>query len=123
MFPYYYKGGEIHALKYGSFGADEAAALAVMQAEEAFVAQPNRRLRIWVDFYETRLTETVLQAFVDSIKRLRPHIIKLAIVGCSSGARRRLQPMGKKPDGGVPGPIEFFDDPEDAKTWLVAEWV
>ena len=32
-FPYYYKGGEIHCLKFGGFLADEEALLTVMHAE------------------------------------------------------------------------------------------
>ena len=49
-FPYYYKGGEIHCLKYGGFFTDQEAVLTVMRAEEEFITQPNRQLRVWVDF-------------------------------------------------------------------------
>ena len=120
-FPYYYKGGEIHCLKYGSFFSDEEALFALMKAEEIFIAEPNRQLLIWVDFYETKLTDKVLSEFVESINRIRPHIIKLAIVGCSFWEKRRLSFIGKKSGKGLPTPTRFFTDPEDAKTWLVGE--
>lgn len=120
-FPYYYKGGEIHCLKYGSFFSNEEALFAVMKAEEAFIAKPNRRLLIWVDFYETRLTNRVLAEFAKSIKRIHPHIIKLAIVGCSFWEKQRLRRISKKSGDGLPASTQFFTDPEDAKTWLVSE--
>ncbi len=118
MFPYYYKGGEILGLHYGSFFSNEEALLATMKAEEDFIARPNRRLRVWVDFYETQLTDRTLGEFAASVDRLRPHLVKLAIVGCSFRDRWRLRQLGKAP---VPVPIKFFSDPEDAKTWLVDE--
>jgi hypothetical protein len=120
-FPYYYKGGEIHCLKYGSFFSDEAGLFALMKAEEAFIAKPEHRLLIWVDFYETRLTDRVLSEFAESINRLRPHIIKLAIVGCSFWEKQRLRRIEKKSGECLPAATQFFTDPEDAKTWLVSE--
>jgi hypothetical protein len=120
-FPYYYKGGEIHCLKYGSFFSDEEALFTVIKAEEAFIAKPNRRLLIWVDFYETRLTGRILSEFAGSMNRLRPHIIKLAIVGCSFWEKQRLRFIARKSGEGLPAPTHFFADPEDAKTWLVSE--
>lgn len=122
-FPYYYQGGEIHCLKYGSFFANETALFAVMKAEEKFIAQPNRRLRIWVDFYETQLTDAVVLEFVESMHRLGNHLIKLAIVGCSRKDSWRLQRVGRKAGGLASVPVRFFRDPEDAKTWLVRESV
>ena len=121
MFPYYYKGGEIHCLKYGSFFSDEEALFALMKAEEEFIAKPDRQLLIWVDFYETRLTNRVLSEFVKNIKRLRPHIIKLAIVGCSFWEKQRLRYIDNRSGDGLPKGTQFFKDPEDAKTWLVSE--
>ncbi len=122
MFPYYYKGGEILGSHFGSFFADEEGVLAVMKAEEEFIAQPNRRLRVWVDFYETQLTDRVLTEFVASVHRLRTHLVKLAIVGCSLKDQWRLRRLSKKSSSGFPVPVKFFSDPEDAKTWLVGEF-
>jgi hypothetical protein len=120
-FPYYYKGGEIHCLKYGSFHADEEALLAVMKAEEIFIANPNQQLLVWVDFYETKLTHEVLSEFSESMNRLRPHIIKLAIVGCSVWDQYRLYLLSREAGRELPTALKFFSDPEVAKTWLVSE--
>jgi hypothetical protein len=121
IFPYYYKDGEIHCLKYGSFFSDEEALFALMKAEEDFIMKPNRRLRIWVDLYETFLTEKVLNEFVENICQLNKHIIKLSIVGCSFTDKWRLRKLLKK--SGIESliVIKYFSDPEDAKTWLVRE--
>jgi len=121
MFPYYYKGGEIHCLKYGSFFADEEALMAVMKAEEDFIARRNRSLSIWVDFYETQLTDAVMLKFMESMKRLSTRIVKLAIVGCSSRDRRRMKRMGKQTGNEISVSVRYFRDPEDAKTWLVGK--
>ena len=119
--PYYYKGGEIHCFKFGSFHADEEALLAVMRAEEEFISRPNRELRIWVDLYETRLTDSILVELMRSVTRAHDHIIKLALVGCSLKTRWRLRFLGWKLGVGFTVPIRYFDDPEIAKTWLVGE--
>ncbi len=120
MFPYYYKGGEIHCLKYGSFSSNEEFLLAVMKAEEAFIVGLNRHLLIWVDFYETKLTNQVLVEFIESINRLRPNILKLAIVGTPFLSKLRFNQLRKKLGMQLPS-ARFFSDPEDAKTWLVSE--
>jgi hypothetical protein len=123
IFPYHYKGGTLHALKYGSFYADDAALLEIMKAEENFIMKPNRRLPIWVDFYKTNLSPKVLNAFIENISHLNKHkhITKLAIVGCSLLAKWRLRRLLKKSGISALLTIQYFSDPEDAKTWLVGE--
>jgi hypothetical protein len=121
LFPYYYKNGELFGLHYGSFFADEEAFLARMKAEEEFLLRANRPLPLWIDFYETKLTDRVLIEFSKSILRLQRQIPKLAIVGCSFKDRRRLHKLGKKFEIEFPMPVRFFSDPEVAKTWLVSE--
>lgn len=72
MFPYYYKGGEIHCLKYGSHYSDKGAC-----------------------------------------------IDKLSIVGLTRFNVWRLKRRMKK--SGIRLNISFYEDPEDAKTWLVSD--
>lgn len=120
-FPYYYKGGEIHALKYGSYFRREDDLLKVMKAEEEFIQKQHGRLRIWVDFYETTLSDRVINEFLESIERVDFSIIKLAIVGLVYSDRHRLNKCRKKLSIKITGPVKFFEDPEDAKTWLVSE--
>ncbi len=121
LFPYYYKGGEIFGIHSGSFHSDEEGLIALLKAEEEFLIEQNRRMRFWVDFYEDNLTDKVLTEFVASIDRLCPHLVKLAIVGCSWRDRRRLNQFFKKSGVKLPIPVKYFDDPEVAKTWLVHE--
>lgn len=82
-FPYYYKGGEIFGTHTGSYRSDEDALLAMLKAEEEFIAQRNRRLRVWMDFYEDELTDRVLREFLTTIDRLQPYLFRLALVGFS----------------------------------------
>jgi hypothetical protein len=121
IFPYYYKGGTLFGLHYGSFFKDEEALLARMRAEEEFISNSIRQTPLWIDFYETILTDKVLNEFSSSILRLQCHITKLAIVGCSFKDKRRLMNLGKKSGWEFPMPVKFFSDPEDAKTWLMSE--
>ena len=119
-FPYYYKGGEIHALKYGSYFNKEEDLLTLMKEEEIFIKQSNKRLPMWIDLYETNLTDRVLTGLISNIDRLENHIVKLAFVGCSFRDKRRLASLSKKLDAYIM-PHRYFKDPEDAKTWLVSE--
>ena len=121
IFPYYYKGGELFGLHFGSFFDDEERLLGLIKAEEEFMAKGNRALPLWIDFYETRLTDRILVEFSGFVDRLRELIPKLAIVGCSSRDKRRLVRLAKKSGVEFPMPLRFFNDPEVAKTWLMSE--
>ncbi len=120
-YPYYYKGGTLLGLHYGSFFKDEEALLARMRAEEQFITNSVRQTPLWIDFYETKLTDRILDEFSSSILRLQKHLTKLAIVGCSFWDKRRLMKLFKKSVREFPIPVRFFSDPEQAKTWLVSE--
>lgn len=120
VFPYYYKGGEIHALKYGSFYADEAAVIRLMAEEEAFLnGFTARRFRVWTDFYKTTLTGSLAEQYVAHIGRMGDKIIKMAIAGVSPQNRRLIKKLIRKAENFPP--YAFFSDPEDAKTWLVSD--
>ena len=49
LFPYYYKGGEIHCLKYGSKYKKYEELFELMRLEEEFIFKANKKLRIWID--------------------------------------------------------------------------
>lgn len=118
IFPYHYKGGEIHCLKYGSFHSNSESLFNLMKAEEAFILGQPRRLAVWVDFYETQLTKEVILEFAGNLARLQPHIRKLAVVG-DYFSRHRLHRYLRKQAGQFTVPIQYYSDPEEAKTWLV----
>lgn len=121
--PYYYMGGELHPLKYGSYFKDKEKLFAVIKAEEDFIlkssGQNNRR--IWIDLYETKLDDEVVDALATHIKIIRPKIYKLCFVGCSVFDRARLKRKMIEKQIGIANQSRFFSDPEKAKQWLVAE--
>jgi hypothetical protein len=121
IFPYPYKGGELFGLHFGSFHNDEDRLLALLKAEEQFMVGARCHLPVWMDLYETRLSDRVLTALAESIDRLQSHITRLALVGCSTRDQRRFRRVMQKLGNGFPGPLRFFDDPEKAKSWLVGE--
>ncbi len=121
MFPYYYKNGELFGMHLGSYFSNEEGVIAMMKAEEAFFISKHRPIGIWIDFYETKLTDRVIQAFVDMIEGMGPQVTKLGIVGCSLVARWKINRLIKKTNSLSSLPVKYFEDPEVAKTWLVSE--
>jgi hypothetical protein len=121
LFPYYYKNGEIFGVHYGSFFDHEEGLLSLMNAEEAFMKGQNCQLPLWIDFYETKLTDRILIEFLQSMDRLHHQIPKLAIVGCAWKDQWRIKQLRKKLDLELPALVKYFSDPEEAKTWLVSE--
>lgn len=121
LFPYGYKGGELFGLHFGSFHGDEDGLLALMKAEEEFMKGLHRHFPLWIDFYETKLTDTIWIEFLQSMFRLHERIIKLAIVGCSRRDKGRMTHIEKRLNIQLSIPVRFFDDPEVAKTRLVSE--
>jgi hypothetical protein len=119
MFPYYYKNGELFGAHYASFEKREQDLLTLMRAEEEFIVKQNHPLPYWVNFYGTKLTNTLSIEFMQSMNRLHKYIPKLAIVGCSFFEKRRMEKARKKSDVAIP--VRYFIDPEDAKAWLVNE--
>jgi hypothetical protein len=121
LFPYPYKGGELFGLHFGSFGANEDALISLMKAEGIFFTEQNHKLGVWIDFYQTRLSDRVISEFIEFLRMNRHHILRLALVGCSSKDQRRIN-LHIKDAGDFPSlPVRYFSDPEDAKTWLVSE--
>lgn len=119
IFPYYYKGGEIHCLKYGSKHKDQNKLFDVMRQEEAFILGINKKLKVWVDMYETKITKEVLDQLICNMNILKDHVDKLSFVGLSGMNRwklkRRLKSLG------MGQPVSFYADPEEAKTWLITD--
>ncbi|WP_240479845.1 hypothetical protein [Paenibacillus wynnii] len=119
LFPYFYKGGEIHCLKYGSKFKDYERLFEVMRLEEEFIYQNNKKLKIWIDLYETSITGEVLENLVNNLVNINDYIKKVSFVGLSGVSKWRLKREIKKLD--ISYPVSFFSDPEEAKTWLVSE--
>jgi hypothetical protein len=114
-------GGELHPLKYGSFHKDTNRLFAVIDAEEEFVlnspGQHNRR--IWIDLYETRLSNDVIAKLVSHLITISPKIFKLCLVGCSFLSKHKIIRQMKKQGLEIAPQVRFYSDPEVAKQWLV----
>jgi hypothetical protein len=121
MFPYYYKNGELFGLHLGSYFSDEDGVIAMMKAEADFFTRQHRRLGIWIDFYETKLTDRVIEEFIKMIEQMRPKLTKLGIVGASFIARWKINRLIRKTELLASLPVKYYEDPEEAKTWLVSE--
>ena len=122
LFPYYYKDGELFGMHLGSYFSDEEGVIAMMQAEETFFTVRHRPIGVWIDFYDTELTDRVIEAFVEMIEHMCPYVTKLAIVGPSFLARWKINKLIKKTECLSTLPVKYFEDPEEAKTWLVSEF-
>ncbi|WP_433923238.1 hypothetical protein [Paenibacillus taichungensis] len=119
LFPYYYKGGEIHCLKYGSKYKKYEELFELMRLEEEFIFKANKKLKIWIDLYETSITEMVLQELVNNLNNLNGYVKKISFVGLSSISKWKLKRKIKNLK--LEYPVSYFSDPEEAKTWLISE--
>jgi hypothetical protein len=120
-FPYPYKGGELFGLHLGSFGTNEYGVISRMKAEEIFFIQQNKSIGLWIDFCQTKLTDRVIGESIEMLEHICNRIPKLGLVGCSLIDRWRINRLLKKTGRLSALPVKYYDDPEDAKTWLVKE--
>lgn len=119
--PYYYKGGELHPLHYGSYQDDMAALSDIIDAEEAFILSSMSGRYVWIDLYETHLTEAMTRRLAGHIAAITPKVSKMALVGCPKKDFRRLVGYLKKSGCRLAEQISSFADPELAKDWLVGK--
>jgi len=118
--PYYYKGGYLHGIHYGSYFDNHEAFLDVLGKEEKFILKSPEKRRILMDFYETNLTQPIVERIMQHIERLNPRIIKLAI----AADKKRLRVIGralKKSKVLDNGRYYLCTDMEEGKTWLVSD--
>jgi hypothetical protein len=121
IFPYPYKNGELYGLHLGSFGKDEETLIARMRAEALFFNEQRRSLGIWMDFYQTRITDKIIEELIEFLRNTRRYVLKLGLVGCSSSDRHRIDKRIKEAGDLTTLPVRYYRDPEEAKTWLVSE--
>jgi hypothetical protein len=121
LFPYYYKNGELFGIHLGSYFSNTAGVIAMMKSEEDFIIKKHRRMGIWMDFYETKMTDRVIQELVGMLTHIVDQTAKLGIVGCSPITRWKIKRQIRKTSELSALPVRYFDDPEVAKTWLVSE--
>lgn len=121
IFPYPYKNGELFGFHFGSFGTDEDRLLSRMKAEEIFFLQQNRSIVLWIDLYQTKLSNNALDGLIEFLRATCHRIPKLALVGCSRKDQRRIGRRLKESETFSNLVVRYYSDPEVAKTWLVSE--
>ncbi len=119
--PYYYKGGYFHGIHYGSYFDDTESFLLTMEAEENFILCSPQQRRIIIDLYETNLTKSTLDKFVEHIERIRNRIVKLAI-SCEKKKLAEIKTALYRGCSLEKGLIYFTPDMEEGKTWLVSDY-
>lgn len=121
--PYYFKGGILRPLKYGSFFDDMDALKDMIMKEEDFILhkQPSDKRCILLDLYETNITAEMVKYLVEHIIRISYKIWKLAIVGCNRKVQKLILKQLKVKKSHLYSQILFHTDMETAKDWLVSE--
>lgn len=92
----------------------------MMEKEEAFILKSPEQRRILMDFYQTQLSDEVLERILAHIVNLESRIIKLAIITDRKNLRHMVKAM-KKQGGFHMERLYFGTDMEDGKTWLVSD--
>ncbi len=120
--PYYYKGGELHPLHYGSYGDNLDRLTEIIDAEEKFILSSSSGGRyVWIDLYETNFTDSMITKLSQHIINISPRVSKLALVGCSKRVHKTIIRHLREAKCGLAGTIRCFDDPEISKDWLVGK--
>lgn len=121
--PYYYKGGELQPLHYGSYHSNMEKLAEIIDAEEKFIlaaSSPGGR-RVWIDLYETDLTENMIEKLSQHIVSISPKVSKLALVGCKKRVFKKIVNHLKRAECKLAVQIKLFIDPEISKDWLVGK--
>jgi len=121
--PYYYMGGELHPLKYGSYHDDKERLFDVIKAEEDFILKSsgNNNRRVWIDLYETMVDNETIAVLLGHLKAIRHKILKLCLVGCSQRDIKAIKTAMKRENIDLYGQTQYFSDPEEAKRWLLGK--
>ncbi len=118
--PYYYKGGYFHGIHYGSYFDDYESLFKMIDKEEAFILKSPDKRRIMMDFYETNLSDNVIEKIVTHITNIDSKIIKLAVATDKRGLSLIKKAL-RKSNSFRPACCYFCTDMEEGKTWLVSD--
>jgi len=121
--PYYYKGGELHPLKYGNYRNDSYAFISMLNAEENFILNSHGGRNIWIDLYNTDMNAEQTKKLALHICAIRHKISRLALVGCSKKIFKTIENSISAQDCSLTSNIQHFKDPEIAKDWLVGKLI
>ena len=116
---YYFNGGILNPIHYGSYFHNMDAFCRIMEAEEAHIMATRKTRRINVDMYETYLTPVVRQMLCEHFARISSRITKLGIYGADAATQNALKKHLVKCGYLGAGQLWFHRDPEVLKAWTV----
>lgn len=121
--PYYYMGGELHPLHYGSYHDSKKSLFEIIDAEEAFILKSSGKnnRNIWIDLYETNIDDELIDKLISHFIAIKHKTHRLCLVGCNYKIIKKIKSALKKKDIDIYNYIQFFDDPEMAKQWLIGK--
>lgn len=125
VYPYYFMGGELHPLHYGSYFTDKKRLFEIINAEEEFILKSSgtNNRNVWIDLYETTLDNETINFLVDHLTKIEIKIFKLCLVGCSPKDTLKISKIMKHKNIDLFSKIKYFNDPEDAKMWLIGKHI
>lgn len=71
--------------------------------------------RVWIDLYETNLTEAMIQKLSQHIVNIIHKVSKMALVGCPRRVFKKIEGYLYRADCNLAGQIKCFKDPERSK--------
>jgi hypothetical protein len=101
----------------GSFKNDEAGVIERIKAEEVFFFRQRKKMGLWIDFFHTELSGRVMEEFGRFVLHAGEYISRLAMARVPFVSRLKFSKCLK----GNSIPIRYYSDPEEAKSWLVAD--
>jgi hypothetical protein len=123
--PYYFMGGELHPLHYGSYFDDKNGLFEIIKAEEKFILNSsgiNNRC-IWIDLYETTLDNEAIDFLLNHLLAINSKIYKLGLFGCSKIIQWKISKKMKQKNIDLFTKTKYFSDPENAKMWLIGKFI
>jgi hypothetical protein len=121
--PYYFMGGELHPLHYGSYFDDKKGLFEIIKAEEIFILNSfgkNNR-RIWIDLYDTNFDNEAIDFLLDHLEAINAKILKLGLFGLSNINQCKISKKMKNKNNDLYIKTKYFNDPEEAKMWLIGK--
>ena len=110
-----YNGGEIWFEHLDGIYENENLVLEKLEMDIQLFLRPSSTSYICFVFDETKITEQIIIAVLNSITESKKHFMKIAFSGVDKKSKHRL----KKELTGKGFGIGFFEGLEDAKGWLL----
>lgn len=116
-FSMFFGGGEIWFEHLDGIYSYEDLVLKKLDADTAFFTRPSKPSLICFNLDETNITENIINAIVDKLLNSSKVFTRVCFVGVDRRSRKSLCKLL----AGKTFALDFIDDFEKAKIWLVSE--